>query len=251
MKSGMSVTPEMLAAYADGELGADEAARVAAAVAGDPALAERLAMLRSLRGALAAHFASLLDEPVPAGWGEMIASHQIVQDRPPRDNVVSLASVRAARAEPAPRRRWSSPAAGFAIAASLMLGVMLGAQMQWQGPVVLRGGALMAGSRLALNLDSQLAAAPTGTDTRILASFRRSSGEICRAFTGATVAGIACRAGLGWHIERLQPGAPFSGSPYRQAGSADADLMAAAQVIMQGEPMNAAQEADAKAHGWR
>jgi hypothetical protein len=38
---------------------------------------------------------------------------------------------------------------------------------------------------------------------------------------------------------------------YAQAGSADPDLMAAAQDMMAGAPLDAAGEADARVHGWR
>jgi hypothetical protein len=38
---------------------------------------------------------------------------------------------------------------------------------------------------------------------------------------------------------------------YAQAGSADPDLMAAAQDMMAGAPLDAAGEARARARGWR
>ena len=44
----MTVTPEMIAAFADGELGADERRRVEAAIAADPELAAQLERHRRL-----------------------------------------------------------------------------------------------------------------------------------------------------------------------------------------------------------
>jgi len=46
-------------------------------------------------------------------------------------------------------------------------------------------------------------------------------------------------------------GSRASTSGYAQAGSADPSLMAAAQELMAGEPLDAAAEASARAAGWK
>ena len=61
----MTISPEQLAAYADGELDEITAARVRRAVEGDPHLASDLAQLTELHNMLAARFDPILAEPVP------------------------------------------------------------------------------------------------------------------------------------------------------------------------------------------
>lgn len=61
----MKIDEETLMAFADGQLSGPQANAVAAAVAGDPVLAEKLAQHRQLRETMASAFAPVLDEPVP------------------------------------------------------------------------------------------------------------------------------------------------------------------------------------------
>src|SRR3546814_15359621 len=64
----------MLMAFADGELTGPEAEAVAAAIAADPALAEKVAQHRQLRAMLAGAFEPVLDEPLPAGLAALAKS---------------------------------------------------------------------------------------------------------------------------------------------------------------------------------
>src|SRR5690606_11603626 len=64
-RRGMTIPPELLAAYADGELDAEAARAVEAEIAGNPALQAQLAAHRALRARLAAHFAPIAEQPVP------------------------------------------------------------------------------------------------------------------------------------------------------------------------------------------
>jgi len=61
----MIVTPEELAAYADGELEGAEAARVVLAVAASPELMRQAQRHRALRERIGAEFAPILDQEVP------------------------------------------------------------------------------------------------------------------------------------------------------------------------------------------
>ena len=61
----MSVTREELAAFADGELDPARADEVAAAVEADPALAEQVRAHRALKARLSAHFAPIMEAPLP------------------------------------------------------------------------------------------------------------------------------------------------------------------------------------------
>lgn len=257
----MSVTDEELMAFADGELSGADAARVQAAIAADPALAERLEAERKLRAKLRGHLDPVADEPVPEAWAAMIAA-AAKEDAEDEHKVISLAAARAEKAEKAGKaarearsaararpfmQRWGT---GIAIAASLALGLFMGTRIA-SGPVTQRDGALMASGLLAERLDTQLASAQGSGSVRILTSFRREGGDYCRVFASNGTSGIACRDKAGWTLERTISGGAAQQSQYRQAGAANMELMAAAQEMADGAPLDAAQEEAAKAKGWR
>ena len=62
----MRFSDETLMAYADGELDPQERAAIEEAMRDDPAIANAVANHRALRADVAAAFAGILDEPVPA-----------------------------------------------------------------------------------------------------------------------------------------------------------------------------------------
>jgi hypothetical protein len=238
----VNVTREMLMAYADGELDEIGARQVERAIAEDSQLARQLEAERALGSQLRDHFPPIADEPVPQAWTDMIAAAAEEDGK-----VVGLAEARRERAATAAVPRWGT---GIAIAASLVLGVMLGTQLSREGPVAESDGALFASANLKQALDTQLASDPP-EGIRMLASFQRESGEYCRVFSGAALSGIACHADKGWRIERLRSGGEAGTAQYRQAGSAEAELMAAAQDMAAGEPLDAAEEEAARSQGWR
>lgn len=263
----MNVTDEELMALADGELSGADEARVSAAVAADPALSARLEAERSLRAVLRGHLDPVLDEPVPESLTLMIAAAAAEEAEAEMTDatvhepapVLDFAAARARRDAEAKAaraavqvpafRRWG---AGAAIAASLVIGLLLGTQLPRGGGVVERDGMLVASGALAKGLETQLASAEVGgNDLRILASFRRAAGDLCRAYDAGASAGIACKQGEDWTLERTFAGTARQASEYRQAGSSEADLMRAAQDMAQGEPLDAAQEEAAQAKGWK
>jgi hypothetical protein len=123
--------------------------------------------------------------------------------------------------------------------------------MRAEGPITDRNGTLMASGDLAHALDTQLASAQDGAATRMIATFRNGDGNLCRAFSGASTSGIACHGEDGWRLQHVMPGTSAQTSAYRQAGSGDGELMALAQGMAKGDPLDPAQEAQAKAKGWR
>lgn len=233
----MTVTREQIAAYADGELTEAELAGVEAAVAADPALAAQVEAHRALKARLGAHYAPVMDQPLPAGLTALL------EPRPADAEVVSFAAERHKRGLAPMVRRWA-PIAGPALAASLVLALW----QPWQGGGTPEG---YAGAELANVLDTQLVA-EQGADapTRILLSFENEAGQYCRAYRGAESGGIACRDDTGWKIERQLGVGSAQGTEYRQAGS-ETDILAAAQDMAAGSALDAAAEAEAKARGWR
>lgn len=223
------ITDEMLMAYADGELNALEAERVEQAIAAEPRLAEQVAAQRRLRAMMGAEFDGVLGEPIPEQLRATVMPKVVPLRRPAQ-------------------HAWAGWAA--ALAASLVFGVGLGSQLRERGAIVERGGALVAGGDLARALDTQLAGL-TG-EMRMLVSFRDRQDRLCRVFDTSVAAGIACREGEGWAVVRTRKdGEHAPAATYRQAGSADGALLAEAQDMMAGEPLDAAGEARARASGWR
>ena len=229
----MTVLPEQLAAYADGELDELTAARVRREIEADPALAAELAQLTALRGMLAARFDPVLAEPVP---------ERLTRPLSEAAKVVDLSEVRAAR-----QSLWQRPAfrlaAGSAIAASLVAVVMIG-----QRPTAQSG---YADTQLAAALDGTLSGQTAGDGTHMLLSFRTAQGTACRGYSGAAKSGIACRDAQGWKIQQTGAGGVKGTGEYQQAGSADAAIMAAAQDLADGPALDAAAEEAARKAGWK
>ena len=155
-----SIDEAMLIAWVDGELDEVTRRRVDRALAEDPALAQRLEMHRALRDRLSNHYAPVASEPVPSAMQGLLKE---------RAKITPLARPAGSR-----WRHWST---GGAIAASLLLGVVVG---QWtketDGPVAVHNGTIVARGELASALDAQLAAAQEGAAVRIGLSFRRKDG---------------------------------------------------------------------------
>ena len=227
----MSVTPEELAAFADGELAPARAAEVARAVAADAALAEDLRKHRQLRARLGEHFAPIVDAPLPETLTAPLRSES---------NVVSFAAASEARlARRTPRWAWL---AAPALAASLVLAVVLS-----RGP----GDGYAAGG-VADALEGQLVASQgADAEPRILLSFRDEGGAFCRAFAGAAESGIACKDGRGWRLRTTGPGVAAERREYGMAGNEAARLLESAQAMAAGGALDAAQEREARARNWR
>lgn len=228
----MSIDPELLMAYADGELGPIEAKRVERAIAANPALGEEVARHRALRAKLDGHFAAVAQEPVPEHLAAMLRAR--VVDLPARRRTVRMPA-------------WA-PWSG-AVAAALVLGLCVGKGLPVQGVVRTHDGKLYAAGSLAEVLDQQLAA--NGGAVQMVVSFRDREGRYCRVFRSQPADGIACHEEKGWALRQTMGGSRASTGGYAQAGSADPALMAAAQELMAGDPLDAAAEARARAAGWK
>jgi hypothetical protein len=230
----MSVTREELAAFADGELIEPRRSEVAAAVAADAALAGELESHRALKDHLSAHFAPILEQPIPERLTAPLATAE-----PKVVDLTTAKQRRALRGIP----RWSWVVAP-ALAASLALAVFLP-----------RDGGMAeryAGPQLAAALDDQLAASQASdAPTHILLSFRKGDGRFCRAFSGNAQSGIACKDANGWQL--LVGGASAETQPgdYRMASSSAPKIMAKAQELADGPALTAEQEKMARNRGWR
>jgi hypothetical protein len=228
----MTIDSELLMAYADGELDPLSAKRVERAIAADPALAAEVDRHRALRDRIATGFAPVAEEAVPDRLAALLKSNVVAI--PPR---------------PAPRRWLPSWPLQAAMAACLVLGLGIGLLVD-RGQVATRTDGIYARGSLASALDDQ----PGGVagEVRVAVSFRDHQGAYCRVFSSRAADGIACRTSEGWALRRTMAGqVPDPRGGYAQAGSADGDLMAAAQDMMAGAPLDADAERAARAAGWR
>ncbi|HYL72262.1 MAG TPA: anti-sigma factor [Candidatus Dormibacteraeota bacterium] len=242
----MTFSDETLMAYADGELDAATRAAVESAAAADPQLAQRIARHRALRARLQGAFEPLLAQPVPE---RLLAVARGTGGERRGDNVIAFG----ARRPP----RWSWPQWG-AMAASLIVGVLLGPLLLRSGapraPLDVSGGRVLASGALAHALSQQLASGqPAAAPVSIGISFRARRGGYCRTFVlhqEQSLAGLACREGSSWQVMALAQSAASPGG-YRQAASALPPAVAGTlDELMEGDPLDAASEAAARAHGW-
>jgi anti-sigma factor RsiW len=232
----MKFSPETLMAYADGELDAQMRSAIEAEMAVDPQVAKEVERHRALRAEVGGAFGGVLDEPVP--------------DR----------LLHAARKNGQSRRQWSWPE-WTSIAASLLIGVLAGRTMLHQpdrpSGIIVAGidGRVIAGGPLAQALSEQLSS-QDGTRVDIGLSFRAKSGEYCRTFStyaSNLVVGFACRDAEGWRIDMLSTSPrPGSAGDYRMATTElPAPIVQAIAERMQGEALDADEEAIARQRRWR
>lgn len=248
----MKVTQEELAAYADGELEGDEAARVVLAVAADPELMRMAERHRKLRAMLGAEFAPILKQEVPERLTALLRRPGEGAMAPKREpeteaRVLDLTEVRrdghGARGRVhklppgQPRRRAGRlPLWGWLIAPVLAAALALAVVLPRRG----EAPRAYAGARLAQALEEQLVATqPADAHTRILASFRAVGGDFCRAFVSPATQGIACRDEAGWKL--AEP----------MADSGRAALLARARAMAAGPVLDDEAERAARGAGWR
>ncbi|SDE59838.1 hypothetical protein SAMN05428966_109182 [Massilia sp. PDC64] len=233
----MTYSDDTLMAYADGELDPAERAAIEQAMRADPAIAAAVERHRALRADVAAAFAGILDEPVPA---------RLLPPAP--KNVVSLEAAREKRAE---RRRWSWPEWG-ALAATLVVGVLVGKTVAGGAPAIAgNGNQVVAQGELASALDRQVGGQGNGA-VKVGVSFAARDGAYCRGFVMGASAGLACREGGQWRIPVLAEAEKEAAGGYRQAGSAlPPAVLDAIDARIAGKPLDAAGEEAARARGWQ
>jgi hypothetical protein len=228
------ISDEQLIAWIDGELSPDAAAEVVEAIERDPALAARAAAHRRLARRMTAAFGPIAEQPVALPEREAAP-------------VISLAAARAARAEREANKphRWVVPGA---IAASLVVGVLVGEQATMVASVDDRAGALALAKPVAQALDSQLSGEPG--PIRVSLSFRNKDGGYCRSFAGQHIDGIACRSGGVWQLRYAAPATRGPNGGYRMAGSDTAEAAVVDRLIA-GNPLDSTGESDARTRGWQ
>ena len=142
-------------------------------------------------------------------------------------------------------RRWLLPAATVA-----MVGILLWPSL-WGGQTEVRDGLTFASGDLAEALDSQLVAEQRlGIETRVLMSFADENGILCRGFARGDLSGVACRNDGGWHLRIQRDGIDIASGDSRQANAVEQAVIAAADGIAAGPPLDATQERAAMTRDW-
>lgn len=249
----MTFDEQTVAAYVDGELDPATRTMVETAARADPALAARLKAQQDLKALLIGHYGPVAEDPVPERLLETVR-----RGAPISAEVVDLAARRpSVQPSDKPRRRlpvW------VGMVACLVVGLTVGRLSQQPTAVALNGGAdqpLVAAGPLARALDGQLAAQTSGP-IRIGLSFRDRAGVYCRTFRPngrEGLAGLACREDGGWRLRVASPvTAPTAtqASAYRTANSeASPAVLSAVDDMIDGAPLDARGEENARAKNWR
>jgi len=263
-------------AYVDGELPPEDVVAFDARLALEPALADAVAREHALRARLQSAYAPVLDEPVPAGLLDLLAVPAEQARTPPLHAVPPPA---AAANDPLPAgsndahrgalphtRRWRWPEWG-AMAASLVLGVLLGTRALAPHPAasgdalalaVAPDGAITAQGALRDALEQHVAGTVLDPNAKVGVglSFRDHARQYCRTFAlDSASSGIACKQPEGWvvaHLEHGRNAREGEQGGYRTAASPlSPALLQAIDAMRDGDTLDAAGEAAAKARGWR
>jgi len=247
----VTITDEMLMAYADGELDSATRAEVARAIGADPSLTKRVEQHRALQAKLKGAYDPVLTEPMPERLRKLA-------DASGSASVTDLAATRAARnAKPSARRL--SPI-WLPIAASTVFGVLVGFLLfGGRDRQDLAADGVIVKGDMARALSEQLASAPSErSPLRIGTSYESNSGNFCRTFVTAnesSLAGVACHAKTAargeWRIRMLVSAGPNAVATYRTAASAmPAAIVNFVAGDLKGEAFDAEREAQGVANGW-
>ncbi|MFG6432756.1 hypothetical protein [Roseateles sp. LYH14W] len=191
--------------------------------------------LKAERRRLSAAFDGVLSEPVPDRLTALLAE--------PVPQVVDLGAMRAQR------RGMSNWAAWGGMAATLVLGTLIGTRLA--PPGMDEAGRVLVTGDIDEALNRHLASfSPDAVNVQV--SFKAKDGRYCRTFSTDASAGLACRQPDGAWVLKHLAALPASGGAMRQAASSlPASVLAAVDETIAGEALNAAQEQAARDAGWK
>ncbi len=248
------ISEEILQAYVDGELGANEVAQMDAALAHDELLARRVAKARAIRAQLGSLFDPVLDEPVPEQLSALLrpASPALRVSPIPLTPQAGHRGFGTGRRRTS--RRWLVP--GSAVAASL---AVLALALWWNAGssiVRMQNGQQFAAGALSHALDHGLASVPDPSAAIAIGlTFRSADGHVCRTFTRSAspaMAGLACHEDAGWSLPALSTNTESKVGELRQAASElPPAVQAAVDARIRGDAFDAQQERAARSGGWR
>jgi len=223
---------ERLLAYVDGELSGDELAKFEAEMAANPRLKDEVEKHRGLNARLAAARAERAE----------------LTGRNAGKGAKSARSAKAGVLGPSPPRVRASAWTWLAILGGLSIGIAGGlaaGRYAWPepGPLIAANGMLTSTGDLNTALTNQL------TDQKgpitIGQTFRTAKGRYCRTFRSSPdrLAGLACRQSDGWVMQTTT----ILGQPEVMPRA----VLAAADGLIVGAPLDEAAERAARGKDWR
>ncbi len=236
MNTLRTIDDDMLSAFLDGELPAEEIQAVRAALANDAALAARLATLQRVNDLVTRHAQALDATPLPS------RTLSLLQSAGTTATVVQ-----------GPWQRWSRHAgAQLALAATLVL--TLGVAVSYlRSPAELPALAAYSG-----HLDNNPSGSTVTVDDATLVSrfsFRDREDRYCRQYQlgNATVAAehVACRTEQGWTVVATLAVPVQAEIDAYQPASSSGELNALLDSMMQGAALDLATEAALIDRGWQ
>lgn len=243
---------ETLMAYADGELDAERAKAVEAAMAQDESIARTV---RLFRGTAAAARAAVADSTPPVPAALRAAVERAIADAEPRNtesrDTITPAVATQSRSRPAANSPLYVLAATVAFVAVGIGAFIAGSRSG--GDLPSGGLAVVAAGDERKAFDQALQSAPSGSArpladgarVSVVATFRDRAGLVCREFQverpDTAIAGVACRTGDRWSVGFATAQAAASGG-FQPAG-ASATLDAFLTEHGASAPMSAEEEA--------
>lgn len=235
-------TDEAVILFVDGGMTGDELVAFEARLATDTSLVERVSAHRWMVRQIFAAYGSPPDEVLDGPLLSRLGLNE--------DNVFPFTLIRNFRAS----RAISWSVAAGALAASLVIGVMVGQSMLAPANGVILGsnGKLVASGELSERLSNQL----TGEQglVKIGVSFRAENG-VCRTFHVAQGAsGLGCREGARWIVPIMVTDGPNPNGPTEYSlasGDIAPFVMAEVDRRIKGDPYTTAQEEQLRRNGWK
>lgn len=249
----MNWSDETLMLFVDCELDTAQCAQIEGAMAADAALRQRVAAMKLQRARLAEAFGTVLDEPVPDRLASLLQVPQVASLPVAGATVVNLAEARAERERATHMPSWAQ---WGGMAASVLVGVLLGTQLDRNAAdpaIALREGQLVAGGLVHQALSFQLASEPVAdAPVAVQLSFVDKGGHYCRTFSTAAMAGLACQQGGQWTVQNLVTVEKKPEGEVRQAASAlPRAVLDAVDQRIAGDALDRGGERTARERGWR
>lgn len=268
----ITVPDELLMAYADGELTAEEAKALEQLLTQDTALRARLEPFVETRIRISYAFEHKLHEPVPDRLIAAIARASTAPARteparpPLMQRVREISNTLLDTYFPGGVSQALVAGAAACLLAGTAIGWIAGRATAPSGLIETAGSELVASGALARALESGPSGVPVGTDGEgasivPVLSFRTQTSDVCREYrvTGAAddrdFAGLACRTPDGlWrvalHVQTLS--APEGHGPYQTATSLKVPAVdALTETLISGDAFGRDEEAALLANGWQ
>ncbi|MBU2877701.1 anti-sigma factor family protein [Aliiglaciecola lipolytica] len=244
----MNITDEMLSAFLDAELLAEEMEQVRKALENDDELVMRLAEISQVDQWVVENAQQMDQTPEPSILVELARKIDAGNDKTNdaiKNNVVQISAQK--KRKPSIKLPYSL-AAGVALI--LAVGVLTINQPTFESSV---------SADIASILDSTMSGQTTLTTNGLAVkpqlSFATQNGELCRQYqlseAEISSTNIACKQTNGWHIKakHSEQGSPDSGS--YQTASNQQQLDAVIDQIISGAPLDRAQEQQAIVNQWQ